>query len=122
MRGPHRPSHLADAHGAVEGALRAGPDASPPLNMRRAVIFQASVVCAAVVFIYAIEGKQTRRAQDEARRDAAAAAEDHRPRGRATSVEVVEAPRDASVPAAAVGVGAVAEQSRADVEKGLGGA
>ena len=39
--------------------------------MRRAVIFQASVVSAAVAFIYAIEGKQTRRAQDEAKRDAA---------------------------------------------------
>ena len=41
--------------------------------MRRAVIFQASVVCAAVVFIYAIEGKQTRRARDEEFQRAAAA-------------------------------------------------
>ena len=52
----------------VEGALRAGPDASPPLNMHRAIVFQAAIVCSAVATIYTIEGKQTRRVQDEARR------------------------------------------------------
>ncbi|KAI0334148.1 MFS general substrate transporter [Cubamyces sp. BRFM 1775] len=60
----------------AENALRAGPDASPPLNMRRARIFQASLVAAVITFVYLIEGKQTRREQDEERR----AASGHPPR------------------------------------------
>ncbi|OBZ74517.1 Major facilitator superfamily domain-containing protein 7 [Grifola frondosa] len=51
----------------AEGALRAGPDASPPYNMRRAIIFQGVVVCAAVAFVYLLEGRQCRREQDEQR-------------------------------------------------------
>ncbi|KAI8972584.1 major facilitator superfamily domain-containing protein [Trametes punicea] len=54
----------------VEGALRAGPDAQPPLNMRRAAIFQGVLVAGIIVFVYLIEGKQTRRTQDEERRAA----------------------------------------------------
>ncbi|KAI0737523.1 major facilitator superfamily domain-containing protein [Daedaleopsis nitida] len=49
----------------IEGALRAGPDASPPLNMHHAVIFQGALVSTAVALVYLLEGKQTRRAQDE---------------------------------------------------------
>ncbi len=45
--------------------MRAGPSASPPLNMHRAVIFQAVLVSAVITFIYLVEGKQTRRARDE---------------------------------------------------------
>ncbi|KAI0744766.1 MFS general substrate transporter [Earliella scabrosa] len=71
---------------AVEGALRAGPDADPPLNMHRAIIFQASLVASATVFIFAVEGKQTRRAQDEVKRDELAL--QHQQQG----VEVVEVP------------------------------
>ncbi|KAI0351646.1 MFS general substrate transporter [Trametes cingulata] len=50
----------------AEGALREGPNANPPLNMHRAVIFQGALVSAVIVFIYLVEGKQTRRARDEA--------------------------------------------------------
>ncbi|THG96796.1 hypothetical protein EW026_g5107 [Hermanssonia centrifuga] len=49
----------------VEGALRAGPDANPPNNMHRALIFQGALVCSAVVTIFALQGKQTRREMDE---------------------------------------------------------
>ncbi|EMD35042.1 hypothetical protein CERSUDRAFT_54121 [Gelatoporia subvermispora B] len=49
----------------VQGALRAGPDASPPLNMRRALIFQGTVVCVGSVFAFLLQGKQTRRENDE---------------------------------------------------------
>ncbi|KAH9856353.1 major facilitator superfamily domain-containing protein [Lenzites betulinus] len=49
----------------VEGALRAGPDASPPLNMHQSAIFQASIVATVILLVFLIEGKQTRRAQDE---------------------------------------------------------
>ena len=51
----------------VEGALRAGPDAHPPKNMHRAVIFQGAFVCAAVAAIAGLRGTQTRRSQDEQR-------------------------------------------------------
>ena len=54
--------------------------------MRHAVIFQAAIVAAATLFVYGVEGKQTRRAQDETRRDHAAA--EH------TGVEVLEVPAD----------------------------
>ena len=100
----------------MEGALRAGPDANPPLNMRRAVIFQASVVSAAVAFIYAIEGKQTRRAQDEAKRDAAVEA--RRARERGTSVEVVEAGRETDDDVSARASVAAHERGE-DMEKGV---
>lgn len=74
---------------SVEGALRAGPDAHPPLNMRRAFIFQASVVSAAVLLVYAVEGTQTRRAQDEVKRDQA-----ERSAHQHAGVEVVEVPSE----------------------------
>ncbi|GJE88914.1 MFS general substrate transporter [Phanerochaete sordida] len=48
-----------------EGALRAGPDAHPPLNMRRALIFQGALVCGAVVTIAGLRGRQARREMDE---------------------------------------------------------
>ncbi|OCH88925.1 MFS general substrate transporter [Obba rivulosa] len=49
----------------AEGALRAGPDANPPLNMRRALIFQGCFVCVAAAFAFLLEGRQTRRENDE---------------------------------------------------------
>ncbi|EED83514.1 predicted protein, partial [Postia placenta Mad-698-R] len=49
----------------AEGALRAGPDASPPNNMYRALIFQGVMVCAAIMFVFFLHGVQTRRALDE---------------------------------------------------------
>lgn len=50
---------------SVQGALRDGPDASPPYSMHRAIIFQGAAVAAAVVLIFLMEGKQTRRSADE---------------------------------------------------------
>ena len=50
---------------AVEGALRAGPDADPPANMHRALIFQGALVCSAVVWVLGLRGTQTRRELDE---------------------------------------------------------
>ncbi|EMD35040.1 hypothetical protein CERSUDRAFT_96955 [Gelatoporia subvermispora B] len=49
----------------VEGALRAGPDASPPRNMKRALIFQGTIVCVGAAFIFLFQGKQARRENDE---------------------------------------------------------
>ncbi|KAH9922288.1 MFS general substrate transporter [Epithele typhae] len=57
----------------IEGALRAGTDASPPQNMHRAIVFQGAVVASALALVYLVEGKQTRRAADEQARDGAAA-------------------------------------------------
>ncbi|KAI0752170.1 major facilitator superfamily domain-containing protein [Fomes fomentarius] len=92
----------------VEGALRAGPDANPPLNMHRAVIFQAALVTSAVVFVFGVEGKQTRRAQDERG-------------GTGTGVEVVEVPADGGDDAHELAqvVSDADSESREDLEKGL---
>ncbi|KAI0772495.1 MFS general substrate transporter [Trametes elegans] len=49
----------------AEGSLREGPNANPPLNLHRAVIFQGVFVTAVVALVYLLEGKQTRRAVDE---------------------------------------------------------
>lgn len=49
----------------VESALRAGSDANPPLNMRKALIFHGSIICVVSVLIFVLQGKQTRRERDE---------------------------------------------------------
>lgn len=49
----------------AESALRAGPDAKPPLNMRNALIFHATVICVVSVLVFALKGRQTRRERDE---------------------------------------------------------
>ncbi|KAF9263409.1 MFS general substrate transporter [Marasmius fiardii PR-910] len=49
----------------VEDALRASPNATPPLNMRRALIFQATFVILAAVLTMCIRGKQKRKELDE---------------------------------------------------------
>jgi len=49
----------------AEGALRAGPDANPPLNMRRALIFNGTIVMTASAFVFFLHGKQTRKQVDE---------------------------------------------------------
>ncbi|KAK7461987.1 hypothetical protein VKT23_008419 [Stygiomarasmius scandens] len=49
----------------VENALRAGPDADPPLNMHRALIFQGAFVMAVVFLVLLLQGKQTRKEMDE---------------------------------------------------------
>ncbi|OCH88926.1 MFS general substrate transporter [Obba rivulosa] len=49
----------------AEGALRAGPDANPPFNMKRALIFQGCFVCVAAACTFLLQGKQTRRENDE---------------------------------------------------------
>ncbi|KZO95536.1 MFS general substrate transporter [Calocera viscosa TUFC12733] len=49
----------------VEGALRASADANPPLNMHRAIIFQAIVVLVLCAAVFGLEGRQARREMDK---------------------------------------------------------
>jgi hypothetical protein len=49
----------------AETALRASPDANPPLNMRQALIFNGAFITASAFFIVFISGKQARRELDE---------------------------------------------------------
>ncbi|KIP11082.1 hypothetical protein PHLGIDRAFT_64606 [Phlebiopsis gigantea 11061_1 CR5-6] len=49
----------------VEGALRAGPNANPPNNTHRAIIFQGVLVMSLVPTIFGLKGKQARREMDE---------------------------------------------------------
>ncbi|THU99971.1 MFS general substrate transporter [Dendrothele bispora CBS 962.96] len=49
----------------VENALRAGPDANPPLNMHRALIFHGAFIMAVVFLSWLIQGKQVRKHLDE---------------------------------------------------------
>jgi len=49
----------------VEGALRAGPGASPPLNMRKALIFNGAIIFASALTVFFIRGKQVRKELDE---------------------------------------------------------
>ncbi|KAJ7725873.1 major facilitator superfamily domain-containing protein [Mycena maculata] len=51
----------------AEGALRAGPDAIPPLNMHRALIFNGTIVMASSAFIFFLHGKQARKLVDQER-------------------------------------------------------
>ncbi|KAJ7072374.1 major facilitator superfamily domain-containing protein [Mycena amicta] len=48
----------------VEGALRAGSDASPPLNMRNALIFNGAVVMIFAASVFFLRGQQTRKQVD----------------------------------------------------------
>lgn len=57
----------------MEGALRAGPDADPPLNMHRGLIFQGTIVCCVVTSTVFLRGKQARRERDERRLEEEAA-------------------------------------------------
>jgi MFS transporter, FLVCR family, MFS-domain-containing protein 7 len=49
----------------AQNALREGPDASPPLNMRRALIFNASFVVSVGSLVFLLRGKQVRKELDE---------------------------------------------------------
>ncbi len=49
----------------VLGALRAGPNASPPLNMKQSLIFMGVVVVAVSSLVFFIRGEQKRKALDE---------------------------------------------------------
>lgn len=48
-----------------ESALRASPDANPPLNMHRALIFHGAFIISATSSVFFLRGKQARRALDE---------------------------------------------------------
>jgi hypothetical protein len=50
---------------SVEGALRAGLDASPPQNMRRALTFNGVVVMSTLTIIFFLRGQQTRKQLDQ---------------------------------------------------------
>lgn len=54
----------------VMDALRSGPDASPPFNMRKSIIFSASFMCLSGALCFALEGKQSRTELDRERRGA----------------------------------------------------
>jgi len=57
----------------VMNALRAGPDADPPLNMKRALIFNAAFIAGTALLSIPFTGAQTRRKLDEQKaKDAAA--------------------------------------------------
>jgi FLVCR family MFS transporter 7 len=49
----------------VQGALREGPDAHPPLNMRRALIFNGVFVMSCSALIFLVQGRQARKELDE---------------------------------------------------------
>jgi FLVCR family MFS transporter 7 len=49
----------------VQGALRASPEADPPQNMHRTIIFNGVWVSAAAASVYFLRGKQVRRELDE---------------------------------------------------------
>ena len=49
----------------VEQALRAGPNASPPNNMRRALIFDGVFVMIIGALIFLMKGSQERKRIDE---------------------------------------------------------
>jgi FLVCR family MFS transporter 7 len=51
---------------AVEDALRAGLNATPPLNMKKALIFQGAVILGVCLTVFGIRGEQTRRKRDAA--------------------------------------------------------
>ncbi|KAF8348222.1 major facilitator superfamily domain-containing protein [Amanita rubescens] len=51
----------------VQQALRASSNATPPLNMRRALIFNGVIAMVAVAFILPLQGKQDRKRLDEAK-------------------------------------------------------
>ena len=45
--------------------MRAGSDANPSLNMRKALVFHGGIICVVSVLIFGLKGKQTRRERDE---------------------------------------------------------
>ena len=49
----------------VGGAVRAGPDASPPLNLKNYLIFQGVVILVVCSTIFLLHGVQRRKAADE---------------------------------------------------------
>jgi MFS transporter, FLVCR family, MFS-domain-containing protein 7 len=49
----------------VENSLRAGPDADPPFNMHRALIFEGAFTLAVSATMVGLRGKQARRERDE---------------------------------------------------------
>lgn len=45
--------------------MRAGPYAHPPLNMHKALVFQAAIVGVVSVTVIGLKGEQNRRVRDE---------------------------------------------------------
>jgi len=64
-RSPNYLLHKINVLSKAQNALREGPDASPPLNMRRALIFNASFVLAVGSLVFFLRGKQVRKELDE---------------------------------------------------------
>ncbi|RDB25138.1 Major facilitator superfamily domain-containing protein 7 [Hypsizygus marmoreus] len=49
----------------AEAALRAGPDAHPPLNMRKALVLNGTVIMAFASLVFLLQGRQVRKERDE---------------------------------------------------------
>ncbi|KAG5639117.1 hypothetical protein H0H81_006706 [Sphagnurus paluster] len=49
----------------VEGALRAGPQANPPLNMLRSLIFNGAIIMSSASLVFMLHGRQVRKERDE---------------------------------------------------------
>lgn len=58
-------SCLSSYQPPVLGALRAGPNGSPPLNMKHSLIFMGVVVVSFSLLIFLVHGEQRRKAMDE---------------------------------------------------------
>lgn len=56
---------------AVANALRAGGNATPPQNMKRALIFMASIIMASGSMIFLLRGAQARKELDEKKQEQA---------------------------------------------------
>jgi FLVCR family MFS transporter 7 len=56
---------VANVFLTAESALRAGPNAKPPLNMRNALIFHGTIICVVSLLTFGLKGEQTRRERDE---------------------------------------------------------
>jgi len=56
-----------------EGALRAGPDASPPLNMKRSLIFAGVIVLVGSLSVFLLRGHERRKEMDKEKMQEAAA-------------------------------------------------
>jgi FLVCR family MFS transporter 7 len=53
-----------------EGALRASPSAKPPLNMRKALVFNGAFTLFTGMFVFLLRGKQARKELDEEKNQA----------------------------------------------------
>lgn len=61
----NHPTHMTNGFFPAMNALRDGPDGNPPLNMKRALIFNAAFIAGTTLLTIPFTGAQTRRKIDE---------------------------------------------------------